>query len=391
MSSNGRSRAEQAAEHYGSFVFAAVVVAMFAQLAFARHLRGEPWEVIVTFVGGAIYGCAGVLCSRWTDVGSRAAYFIGQTVLITTVLLLSPGRGFFGIIVLPLASQAVFDLRWPWVALLNAWLYAACVAAVGVAFGAPGAQQAMIGYAPAFIFTVVFSMLARRAFTAQREAERLSAELAEANQQLRAQSVQAEELATTRERNRLAREIHDGLGHYLTVINVQLEAARALFAREPARAADALAKATQLSRAALDEVRRSVADLHLNAAIAPLSERIHALCAEAGASIRCELAGTPRPLSAAIDHALYRAAQEGLTNVRKHAGQASAALELDFRDPRRVRLHVSDNGQGNGACDTPVAGMGLRGMRERVELLDGRVSTRRIPGGGFELTVELPT
>jgi signal transduction histidine kinase len=393
MSSQGRSRREQVASHFGSFAFATVIIATYAQLAFARKWSVEPWEVIVVFAGGAVYGSAGVLYSHWRDEATRrwsGWYFVGQSLLLTVLVFLTPVGGAFAILVLPLASQAIFDLRWPWAALVNVWLYAVCVIAIGLSFGIRGAQQALVGYGPAFIFTSVFSVLARRAMAARREAERLSEELAEANAQLRLQSAQAEDLATTRERNRLAREIHDGLGHYLTVINVQLEAARTLLEREPARAAESLAKATRLSREALDEVRRSVADLHHDTALAALPERINALCGQTEPAASCVLEGTPRPLSPAVRHALYRAAQEALTNVRKHAGAAEAELRLDFRDPGRVTLRVSDRGRGDGQVPPNSPGLGLRGMRERVELLGGRVSTAQARAGGFELIVEMP-
>src|SRR5512140_1806651 len=95
----------------------------------------------------------------------------------------------------------------------------------------------------AVMFVAFFSRLTLAEQRAREEVERLAAELAEANRKLRNYAVQAEELATTKERNRLAREIHDTLGHYLTVINVQLSAAQAVMETDHQRAADALGKA----------------------------------------------------------------------------------------------------------------------------------------------------
>jgi signal transduction histidine kinase len=93
------------------------------------------------------------------------------------------------------------------------------------------------------------------------EVQRLADELGVANRQLREYAGQVEELAAARERNRMAREIHDTLGHYLTAVNMQLEAARALLATDPEKAADGMSKALALTHEGLADVRRSVATL----------------------------------------------------------------------------------------------------------------------------------
>jgi signal transduction histidine kinase len=103
-----------------------------------------------------------------------------------------------------------------------------------------------------------------------------------------------------------------------------------------------------------------------------------------------QIEGSPRALDAVAEHALFRAAQEGLTNVRKHAGATSATLTLDFRLPGRVRLTIADNGRGLPADMARGSGYGLRGLRERIALLGGSVVAGNAPGGGFALTVEVP-
>ncbi len=106
------------------------------------------------------------------------------------------------------------------------------------------------------IFLVGFSQ-------AMKNVERARAELDTANRQLRDYAAQSEELATVRERNRIAREIHDGLGHYLTTIHMQIQAARSILATDQPRADQTLAKAQQLSQEALGDIRRSVAALRV--------------------------------------------------------------------------------------------------------------------------------
>ncbi len=243
----------------------------------------------------------------------------------------------------------------------------------------------------ALVFAVVFSQIAVNAQRARADKERLAAELGEANRQLRLYAAQAEELATTRERNRLAREIHDGLGHYLTTIHMQIQAARATLDGDRPRAEATLAKAQGLAQEALADVRRSVAALRDSPVERrPLPEALAALVEESNATgLRTDLmiSGAPRPLAPQTEHVLYRAAQEALTNVRKHARAARAALALDYGDRGLVRLTVEDDGRG--AANTG-GGFGLLGLRERTQLLGGTADIRTAPGRRMTVTVEVP-
>src|SRR5262245_24116512 len=222
-------------------------------------------------------------------------------------------------------------------------------------------------------------------------AERARAAVDEANRKLRDYAAQSEELATVRERNRIAREIHDGLGHYLTTIYMQIQAARSIFATDAARALDTLAKAQQLAHEALGDVRRSVAALRvapeerqpLPAALAELVEAART----ADQHITLNVMGVARSLDPPEEQALYRAAQEGLTNARKYADAPNVALTLDFGDPNRVRLTVTDDGRGASATD---GGFGLIGLRERVQLVGGSLTLQTAPGAGLVLSVDVP-
>ena len=110
---------------------------------------------------------------------------------------------------------------------------------------------------------------------------------------------------------------------------------------------------------------------------------------DAGINVDIQIDGEPRRLSEAANHALFRAAQEGLTNIRKHAQANHSWVKLDFADPARTRLVIEDDGQGP-STQTSNAGFGLQGMNERIELLGGRVSSGPRHGGGFSLQVEVP-
>lgn len=261
----------------------------------------------------------------------------------------------------------------------------------------PGSASQVYGVAAfgfAVLFTLVFTLLIVSAEKARNQVQDLAAELSAANLKLRAYAVQAEELAVTRERNRLAREIHDSLGHYLTVVNVQLQVAQALQTNDPARSAAALEKARALIQDGLREIRGSIAALRsspldhrrLTEALAEVVEEHRA------AGLACELTirGSPRPITSAAALTLYRAGQEGLTNVHKHARAKRAGLFVDFQASNKVTLLVSDDGVGASVEPGTATGFGLLGLRERTQLLGGNVRVTSAPGAGFTLNVEVP-
>lgn len=222
-----------------------------------------------------------------------------------------------------------------------------------------------------------------------------------ANQQLieelRTAHNQLHDLAVAEERNRLAREIHDGLGHYLTATTIQIQGARALLAKTEAAsqapaALAALGKAETLLQEALTDVRRSVAALRatpiknkpLPTAIGELVTECRAI---SGLEVQFDLLGVPRPLNSQVELTLYRVAQEGLTNVRKHARATRVTVAMVY-DDGHVSLSISDDGQGMGDVSS---GYGLLGLRERAQLVGGTVNIETAPNQGCRIDVEIPT
>lgn len=384
-------KATRRTEYYSAFAFGTVILACFSSFLFTRRVIGEEWQVVLTFLLGGVYTVLGVMGDDITGrLGrhGRLLNLIALSVVTVAMLFVSPVRGFFAIIALPVVSMAIFEFNWKGALLAGFGLFAACVMVYGVYYGPRAIPEAMMSYAAAFVFTIVFSLITRQALHSRDQSEKLRAELEVANEKLRAAAAQTEELATTRERNRLAREIHDGVGHYLTVVKTQLDAAAALLPAQPEQARTGIAKAAKLTAEALDDVRRSVGTLRSDAARPPLPDAIRQLAVLGDPAPTVSVEGALRPLPPAVEHALFRAVQEGLTNIRKHARATSALVVLDFREPRLVRLELSDNGQGsNGEAG---AGFGLAGIRERVELLGGRVETGNRLEGGFALRVEVP-
>lgn len=328
--------------------------------------------------------------------GTRAHLYVHFALALAVgVAVIVVSRGYAFLLVLSLISQSVLFLPTP--AMIG--VTAACAAAAAAVYGADRTSafhvtHHLIGFASSVPFVVAFSQMLVRQRRAQAEVERLAAELGEANERLRAYANDVEELATTKERNRIAREIHDGLGHFLTVVHVQLDAAQAMLGRDPAKAQAALARAQELTHEGLDEVRRSVAVLRESTrGVTPAGSLVGAIeklageCTADGLAARVELCGTPRPLADSIAFTLYRAAQEALTNVRRHAHASNIRIELAFPEPEMVRLRIEDDGVG---ADAPQGGFGLLGLRERVELCGGAVSVSGARGRGFLLEVELP-
>jgi signal transduction histidine kinase len=317
-------------------------------------------------------------------------YFAVQISLAVSILYLS--RAFLiWLIMLPLAAQSVALLPARGVLIICVLLLATLVVPTAVMSGWRPAVVVGLIYSAAIIFVVVFTYIAVSERKGRAEVERLAAELAGANGKLREYAAQVEELATAKERNRLAREIHDSLGHYLTVINVQIEAARAVMDSDHERALGCMGKAQSLTQEGLAEVRRSVAALHaLPTENRPLAEAIAGLaqeCRASGIAIDLTISGIPRQIGPQSELTLYRATQEGLTNMRKHAQAKRATVALDYTAENLVRVVIEDDGVGANDANS---GFGLLGVRERAQILGGAVRTTTSRGRGFKLEVELP-
>lgn len=329
-------------------------------------------------------------CGAWIYFSIQVAlagmlYHLGDRGRVPTLIWL---------VLLPPVANSVFLLERAGMTLVSVTTVAVFVLNVAHWHGWASVPSALMAFLFAVLFTLVFSLLAVTSEKARDDVQRLAGELGEANRRLREHAAQVEELAVTRERNRLAREIHDSLGHYLTVVNMQIEAARALLGHDPERARAALEKARSLTHEGLQEIRRSVATLRASPLDnRSLAEALRALveeCRVAGLAAEMEVLGEIRTVSPQTALTLYRAGQEGLTNVRKHAQASTVKLSLDFRDAAKVGLRVIDDGAGAPKADASGTGFGLLGLRERALLLGGDLRTRTALGAGFSLELEVP-
>ncbi|MEV8639010.1 sensor histidine kinase [Streptosporangium sp. NPDC051023] len=221
--------------------------------------------------------------------------------------------------------------------------------------------------------------------------ERTLRELEESHGLLTAYAGQVAELSTAMERTRVARDIHDSLGHHLTAISIQLEKASAFRDLDRAAADRALTDARWSARRALEEVRQAVRALRAGTRPFSLSEALAELVGHAGdgrLAVTLDLVGQEDGYGAESLAALYRATQECLTNARRHGDAEHVSISVTFGESV-ARLVVTDDGKGFSPS-TRREGFGLLGIRERTRLLGGGLDIRSGRGVGTVITVTVP-
>ncbi|HKF35136.1 MAG TPA: sensor histidine kinase [Jatrophihabitantaceae bacterium] len=198
------------------------------------------------------------------------------------------------------------------------------------------------------------------------------------------------------ERARIASELHDVVTHNVSVMVVQAGAARTVLASSPAEAEQALLAVEASGRTAMADLRNllgllSPSDdgvaLRPQPGLGELDTLIGRVSA-AGLPVQLHISGTPRPLAPGANLAAYRVIQEALTNVMRHAGQATTSVSLDWGD--KLIIAVSDNGNGCGTGGV-APGRGLLGLQERVSLYGGQLDAGPQPGGGWQVRAVMPT
>jgi signal transduction histidine kinase len=223
--------------------------------------------------------------------------------------------------------------------------------------------------------------------------ERQSREkLANANQKLREYALLIENQAILEERNRIAREIHDSLGHSLTALNLQLETAVKLWQSHPIKAQEFLKTAKQLGSQALQDVRYSVSTMaslstehpSLEAAVTDLANNIYQTTG-INPNLNIALSSTP---SREVSTAIYRIIQESFTNICKYA----QATEIDLvitNTKNNFKLKIEDNGIGFDLAQN-TTGFGIKSMRNRTLALGGVFKINSSPGSGCQIIVDIP-
>ncbi len=338
----------------------------------------------VLAVGGFALGALGALTARYRRAAVRIVFAILLVASSAALIGLQPdGPGLAGLLAgLVLLAPRVPD-RFP-VALSIVGI--TCLAAVAVVISHDSPSLALLS-AIAIIGFPGMTLLARRLGQANDQAERLLLEL----EGTRVAQARAAGLA---ERQRLAREMHDVLAHSLSGLMLQLEGARMLVAGNPGdpRLPEVIERAHHLGKSGLDEARRAIGmlrddDLPGPGLLAGLAAQFQEV---SGVPCRFTVSGQAYELPSEAGLAVYRVAQEALTNITKHARPERVEVRLGY-EPCGTHLTV-ENFAMNGE-PPPVSGdgsgYGLTGMRERAELLGGELTTA-MTRGGFRVELRVP-
>jgi signal transduction histidine kinase len=234
--------------------------------------------------------------------------------------------------------------------------------------------QALIEYVGISLFVVLLGFVIVAEQKSRQHAEVLALEV--------------ETLATSLERSRIAREIHDSLGHALTTLNIQIELAQGMWQRDPERAAQALQNSQQLASECLEEVRRAVKTVRQKEF--DLQEALYKLILQVKQNqpiiVETDINLPQLPLQ--INHQLYCIVQEALINIQKHARASRIELRSHVNSCN-LFLEIKDNGKGFD-LNLPRSGYGLQGMSERVHLLGGSLQIQSTPDYGTHIQVIVP-
>jgi two-component system sensor histidine kinase DesK len=313
---------------------------------------------------GAIAGAAVFLPlyfrAFWLE-GARLLPIVGAIAAIGVVLIpFNPGASVFFVY----AAGFLGDVARPAVAVRWLGLLLAIVGVEAWALGLP-----IYAWAPAVVFSILVG-----------GPNIFLAESRRANRRLRLAQEEVERLAKLAERERIARDLHDVLGHTLSVIVLKSELASKLASRDPESAAREIREVEQISREALAEVRRAIQGYRAHGLAEEIAVARRALAA-AGVALECEV--DPVALDAVAESALALALREAVTNVVRHARATHCRVRIGVRDGR-AQLEVADDGVGGDAPD----GSGLAGMRARAAELGGTVE--REGAAGTLVRVSLP-
>ena len=383
----------------------------------------ERWILVwhIVYIGGLLAGLAFALWDTRGAWGWREAALVGVVALL----------------IVAYARALIFEKRWPhppwYLALyfsfalgllaLASWLPPIFAYLTGMLFGQMFALMPPVLIVPSIVAVLVTIILGANGwrlpadpswttalliaaqaalalllylyiyhvFRTSSERAQLVNDLRAANEQLARAQAEQQELIVLRERERMARDLHDGLGHSLVALSVQLEAVQRLYPVDPARASAQIDDMKKLTRDSMAELRRTLDALRA-ASEEPIDDILERLAIEtstrAGLKLSCATDLAP-DLPPAVTEALQRVAQEALANVERHAA-ASNVLLLFNVEPDAVVLTIGDDGRGlpPDAASRP-GHYGLRGMRERVESLGGTLSLSS-NGGGTTVKARLP-
>ncbi len=379
----------------GDLAFAVVVLASYFAM-FSALTESNLWQLLVMVLLGIVYITIGIYGFNFVSKQDRfdliIIYFLVQIPIGSFIVFLGKGAGFSAILLLPLAGHAVFLAPGYWLYFINFLI----VFGYGVAVKNYSGEYITVWSTlptilAGLIYIMVFTQMAIDEERSKKEVQRLVTELEDANTMLRSYADEVEQLTVIKERNRIAREIHDGLGHYLTTIHMQLQAAQAIIDEDQTKAKESIEKARSQSQLALIDVRRSVStiryDLTENEEFKDALDRAIRPCDWIGIRSHVNIKGIDKDLDSFIKSTIFRIVQETVNNTCKYSEAKNYYCDLDFTDEKIIHMRIKDDGIGMKYIKS---GYGLQGLKERVELLNGKLNIITSPKIGFTLEIELP-
>lgn len=371
-----------------------LVVGLTTGVMFAAYfVKGGTLWIWIASIGPVLFGIYFVT-AYGGPYWHRTLWLVIQSALIAWLVWLT-GDPLFCHLFLIIAAQILFLMP-----------FSPRTLAAGVAFptilagGSLGLSRHMgavelLSWTGAFgvlyFFSAVMAYMTRRQQEGRSQALHYAAEMAEVNRQLEARLESVRQVAIATERVRMAREIHDGLGHHLTTVIVELQMAEQLAADDSAGAREHLQIAAEVVDHALQAAHQMVEELERFER--PLAVAVRELLAlwqrQNPAQVVVQLNGSLYGLTTATRMTLYRALQESLTNIQKHADAKRVEIHL-LRFADRVLLRVVNDDQRAGRKLGEGGGFGLVGLRERAEALHGSFKADAMQTGGFAVEMVLP-
>ncbi len=378
-----------------------LVVSAFAVLIPSHFQRLNNQSTELTILSLLVFGLMGLRLPTQNKV-VKVIYTVIEVILIIFISFYNtkPSGRFFPFLYLVLVTRSCFIFQ------LQGRLFITTLSLILFIFSlsqrkpprppiqiSPALQERLLFYnfvvALLFGLALVFVLMLMNTILSERESRE---KLAIANQKLRQYALQIENQATLEERNRIAREIHDSLGHSLTALNLQLETALKLWQSNPEKAQTFLARAKELGSKALQDVRHSVSTMRSH----PLQEQsLEQAIANLAESMQRTTGISPiliinlsRPISSEMNTPVYRIIQESFTNICRYAEATEVKLELKTTDTD-LYLIVEDNGKGFDLRQN-TTGFGQQSMRDRTLALGGKFNINSSPGSGCQIRVEIP-
>ncbi len=375
--------------------FAVVVLASYFAM-FSSLKETNLMQLLIMVVLGVAYITIGIYGYNFASKHKQSIwvplYFFIQIIIGSIIVYLGRGAGFSAILLLPLAGHAVVMAPGYWLYVSNLAIVLGYVWAVRqYTSNLSDVWSTLPTILAGLIYIMVFTQMAIDEERSKKEVERLVLELEEVNEKLRSYANEVEQLTVIKERNRIAREIHDGLGHYLTTIHMQLLAAQAIIDEKPEIAKDSIEKARSQSQIALIDVRRSVSTLRFDQnekeSIKDALDRAMRPCDWIGIRSHLEIIGEEKFLNEAIKSTIYRIVQETVNNTCKYSKADNYFCLLNYSAEDNLSLVIYDDGIGMNEFRS---GFGLQGLRERIEILDGVLNLQTSPHKGFRIEIEMP-